>query len=239
NGSREEGQPEAEAASRGTSRTPGLLAEPAPQIGELLLHCFERRSARNAAAGKRKVARAFREPGGIKLRGNAAEFLGRELRPRAAPALRFAEDLSGLIVRASKWNAAAREGVGEFRGEESRVLRGAAQTIGVEARLGDGARGNLQHGSNLVVGGKKSLLVFLQVALVARGQALERGEEAHERTDDAASFSADELPGIRILLLRHEAAARSVFLGQSDKGKFLRGEEDKIFGQAREMHGDT
>jgi len=44
---------------------------------------------------------------------------------------------------------------------------------------------------------------------------------------------------IGILLLRHKTAAGGIFVGKNDVGKFLRGEEDEILGEAGKMSGDA
>ena len=91
----------------------------------------------------------------------------------------------------------------------------------------------------MVVSGEKSFLVFLKIALVAGGQGFQRGEKRKKGTSDAASFTAEEFPRIRIFLLGHQAAAGGVFVGKNDVGKFLGSKEDEIFGQAREVRGNA
>ena len=86
--------------------------------------------------------------------------------------------------------------------------------------------------------GEKRLLILLQIALVTRWQPLAGGEERKKRPVNAARFPANQFPGVRILLLRHQAAAGGVFLGQVEKTKLGRREEDHVLRKTREMHGE-
>src|ERR1700719_895596 len=99
--------------------------------------------------------------------------------------------------------------------------------------------GNPDHVFHLIVSREKRLFVFLQVALVAGWQAFERSEEAEERGRDASSLPPQKFPRVGILLLRHQAAARGIFIGQNDVGKLMRGEKHEVLRKARKMRGDA
>src|SRR5208282_4243188 len=79
----------------------------------------------------------------------------------------------------------------------------------------------------------------LEIALITGGETLQRGEEGKEGARDATGLAAQKLPGIRILFLRHEAAAGGKLVGENGVGKFLRSKENEILGEAREMRGDS
>ena len=52
--------------------------------------------------------------------------------------------------------------------------------------------------------------VLLQVAVVAAGQALHRGEQAHQVAHRPAALAADQLEDVGVLLLRHHRAAQAM-----------------------------
>ena len=54
--------------------------------------------------------------------------------------------------------------------------------------------------------------------------------KTEQGSGNAAGFATQEFPGIRIFLLRHQAAAGGIFVGNNDVGEFLRCEKDEIFG---------
>ncbi len=140
-------------------------------------------------------------------------------------------------MRIAEGDAAANEVVGRFGGQQRGVASGFAQARFIGARGFDGRGGHLHHRERLLVRGEERLLVFLEVALVAGGQALERGEEREERRGNASGLAADELPRVGIFLLRHDAAAGGELVGEKDEAKLLRGEQHKVFGHAREVRG--
>ena len=86
---------------------------------------------------------------------------------------------------------------------------------------------------------EKRLFVFLQVALIARRQAFHRDQQADERGGDAAGFAANQFPRIGIFLLRHQAAAGGIFVGQNHEAEARRGEKNHVFREARKMAGQN
>ncbi len=151
----------------------------------------------------------------------------------------FTEDFADNVMCLTKRNSLAHQVIRGFRGQQQRIGSSRAQTLGVEFCSGKRAGSDREHVCNLVMRGKQRFLVFLQVALVAAGQTLQRGEQRKQRTSDAAGFSADQLPRIGVLFLRHQAAAGGIFVGKNHIGKFLRGEHHEILSKAREMRGDA
>src|SRR5690348_17597415 len=87
--------------------------------------------------------------------------------------------------------------------------------------------------------GKEGFLILLKVALIASWQALESGEQADVCSSDLAGLATNQFPGIGIFLLRHEAAAGGVLVGQNDVREFLGCEDYEIFGETRKMRGDA
>ena len=84
---------------------------------------------------------------------------------------------------------------------------------------------------------EQRFFVLLQIALITRRQALAGGEKRDKRAVDAARLAANQFPGVGIFLLRHQAAAGGIFVRQFEKAELGRREQNHVFGQAREMHG--
>ncbi len=53
---------------------------------------------------------------------------------------------------------------------------------------------------------------------------------------DAAGFTAHQLRHIRILFLRHQAAARGAAIGEPNKSELLTGPKNHLFTEATEVH---
>ena len=126
--------------------------------------------------------------------------------------------------------------VGDFGSDERRVLRRRAQARFAEFRGGESCRGDFHHGQRLIVRGEQRFLILLQVALITRGQALRSSKQRDERAVNAAGLAADQFPCIGVFLLRHQAAAGGVFVGQLDEAEFGRGEKNHVLGEPRKMH---
>ena len=116
---------------------------------------------------------------------------------------RIAEHFAHNIVCLAKRNAFAHEVVRCFCGKQGGIRGGCEQSVHVELCGREGARSNPQHVCNLVVGGKKSFFVFLQVALVAGRQPFQRCEQAEQRPGNASRLAANQFPRVGIFLLRH------------------------------------
>ena len=139
-------------------------------------------------------------------------------------------------MRLAKRDALRGEVIGDFGGDQGRVLRRLAQARFAEFSGGQSCGGNFQHGERLIVGREKRLFVLLQIALITRGQALASGEKREEGAVDAARLAADQLPRIGVFLLRHQAAAGGIFVRQLDEAKLRRGEQNHVLGEPRKMH---
>src|SRR4029077_20678988 len=107
-----------------------------------------------------------------------------------------------------------------FGGHQRRILRCLAEPSLAEAGCRQRTCRDAQDGDHLIVSREERFLVLLQVALITRRQALARSEESEKRTIDAARFSANQLPRVRIFLLRHQAAASRILVGELDESEF-------------------
>src|SRR5437588_13092997 len=90
----------------------------------------------------------------------------------------FADDIVSLAER----NAFVHEIVRSFGGKQRWIGRRSFQSVGVELRRRDGARRNCEHVRELIVRGEEGFFVFLEITLITRRQALQRREQAEQRT---------------------------------------------------------
>lgn len=74
---------------------------------------------------------------------------------------------------------------------------------------------------------KDAFLIFLHVLVIGQRQALHDGQKTDEVSIDTAGFAANELTHVRILLLRHDRAARGVSVIKLDELEFAGGPIDK------------
>ena len=70
-----------------------------------------------------------------------------------------------------------------------------------------------------VHGVEQRLLVFLVVLVVGQGWP-SSGDQAHQVADHAAGLAARQFGHVRVLLLRHDRAARGEAVGDLDEAKF-------------------
>ena len=217
----------------------GFLVETSFQIRDGVTNAFGRRTAGNFFRSQRRFhAEALREIS-FKCRRNVLECLERECRPGYVLFLGFVQHFADDVVRLAKGNAFVHQVVGCFGGKQRGIGCRSFQSVGVEFCGSDSARSNREHVRDLIVRSEERFFVLLQVALVARWQAFQRREQTEQRSGDPAGFAADQLPGVWIFFLRHQAAAGGKFVGKNDIRKFLRSEEYKIFGEPGKMRSDA
>src|SRR5258708_25323417 len=97
-------------------------------------------------------------------------------------------------MRLPEWNSFMRQVIRGFGGQQHGIGGSRAQTLGVEFGGGQRSSCHREHGRNLVVRAEQRFLVFLQVALLAAWQTLERGPQSEQRSSDAPAFSAPRVP---------------------------------------------
>mmetsp|Transcript_1604 Transcript_1604/g.2628 ORF Transcript_1604/g.2628 Transcript_1604/m.2628 type:complete len:295 (-) Transcript_1604:445-1329(-) len=76
---------------------------------------------------------------------------------------------------------------------------------------------------------EEGLLVLLEVLVVGARQPLERGHEPREVPQHPAGLAAQQLEGVRVLLLRHQRGARAV--GVAEHHAALVVQDDEVLGQ--------
>ena len=127
------------------------------------------------------------------------------------------DDPADRLVRLAERHALAHERLGEIGGEQHRVARGLAHARLVHAQRGDRAGHHLERVAQRARRVEDRLLVFLEIAVVGERQALQHREQRHEVADRAARLAAHELGHVGVLLLRHQARAGRVGVGELDE----------------------
>src|SRR5579864_485005 len=152
----------------------GFFVETSFQIGDRRAHAFGRSAAGNFFRGKGRFdAETFRKIG-IKRGRNLFELFQWQGSERNALLFRFAQDFADDVVRLAERNALANKIIRCFGRQQRGIGSGGAQTLGVELRGSQRAGRDREHVRDLIVRGKERFFVFLQVALIAGGQAFER-----------------------------------------------------------------
>jgi len=140
-----------------------------------------------------------------------------------------------LLVRLSERSPGGDQG---FRGvgcQEARIARGGAQAVAIESQVPNQELGGAKRVPCAVNGPKQRSLVFLQVAVIGQGQALEDGRQGDQAADGAACTSAQQLGDVGILLLGHEAGSGSDLVGQVDEPEFGAGPQHDVLTEPAEV----
>ena len=114
--------------------------------------------------------------------------------------------------------------------------RGLAHARRVHAQRGDRARHHLERVAQRARGVEDRLLVLLEVAVVGERQALHDGEQRDQVADRAAGLAAHQLGDVGVLLLRHQARAGRVGVGELDEAELGGRPEHELLGEPRQVH---
>src|SRR5689334_5956411 len=110
--------------------------------------------------------------------------------------------------------------IGSVRCKQRWIRSSSAKPVRAKLRGHQSALCDPNHVFHLIVSAKERLLVLLQITLVTGWQSLQRGKEAEECRSDPSALAAQKFPRVRIFLLRHQAAARGIFVGKDDVREF-------------------
>ena len=107
-----------------------------------------------------------------------------------------------------------------------------------EAHRGDHPGEEPQAGRRGIHRIEAALLVLLHILIVGQGNALHRRQQAKQRAVDAPGLAADQFRDIRVLLLRHDAAAGAVGVIDLHKAVLVAVPDDDLLAEAGKMHHD-
>ena len=111
-----------------------------------------------------------------------------------------------------------------------------AGVIAIDSHSRDHAGIDIEGEVQGIQGIKDAFLIFLHVLVIGQRQTLHDGQKTDEVSIDTAGFAANELTHVRILLLRHDRAARGVSVIKLNELEFAGGPVNEFFRQTREMH---
>ena len=130
------------------------------------------------------------------------------------------------------------EVLGQVGGRRGRRVGGRLHAVEVEAERGHQPAHRGEGQGDLVHGVEQRLLVLLEISVVGEGQALQRGQEAGEVTDQAAGLAAGQLGDVGVLLLREHRAAGGVGVGEAGEAELLGGPQDDLLADPAEVDAD-
>ena len=93
--------------------------------------------------------------------------------------------------------------IGEVGGQQRRVAGRLLADRHIDGGVCQEARHEPDCGAHRIGGVEQSFLVFLQVAVVGHGQALQQGQQSDQISDDPARLAPRQFGNVRVLLLRH------------------------------------
>ena len=132
-------------------------------------------------------------------------------------------------MRRTKWDTFEHQIVGQFRGQQKPGRRRAGHRLSPDREAADQGRQHPERVLHCFDSVKKRALILLQVAVVTQGEPLQHGQQTHEMPVHPSRLAPDQLRHVRVLLLRHHAAAGAERVRQLHKPKFLGRPEHQLF----------
>ena len=142
-------------------------------------------------------------------------------------------------MRLAKRHPALRQVVGQVCGRDQRIARRRGEPLRTPRGAPQHRRRQRKPIVDQVDRFKIGSFVFLEVAVVAHRQALQRHQQRHQRAVHAAGLAAQQLSHVWIALLGHDARAGGQRLVQGDEAELDGRPQHQILGQPREMHGQA
>jgi len=133
-------------------------------------------------------------------------------------------------------HAASHEHVGDVGRGEELVRRRCGKALAAEAKAREHPPRRLQAQLERVHRVEEVFLVLLEVLVVGQRQPVHDAMQRHQVTGDAGGLGAQQLGGVRVLLLGHQRGARGVGVRDLAERKFLARPHHDLRPQARQMH---
>ena len=134
-------------------------------------------------------------------------------------------------MRRTKWDALEHQIVGQLRGQQKPGRRRAGHRLAPDREAADEGRQHLERALHRFDGVKKRALILLQVAVVTQGEPLQHGQQTYKMPVHPSRLAPDQLRHVRVLLLRHHAAAGAERVRQFHEPEFLGRPEHQLFGK--------
>ena len=146
-----------------------------------------------------------------------------------------ADGAADVLMREPEGDALVDEVGGGSHGVEIAVGGGVRHAVGLEGERGGKGGEEREDAEEGFDGVEDGFLRLLEVLVVRERQALDEGGEGLGVAEQAGGLATEKLGEVGIFLLRHGGGAGGEALGQVDKGVLGGGEEDDLFGEAREV----
>ena len=140
------------------------------------------------------------------------------------------------VVRSTEGRAVTHEVVGKVGGGGVTRSRSFAHAFAVGFYARHHFDEGLQRILHRVDRVKDRFLVFLQILVVGKGQALHKHCHRDEVAHHASALAAGGFRHVRILLLGHDGRPRRKAIRQLNEGEGLAHPVDEFFGKARDVH---
>src|SRR5579884_2775099 len=172
----------------------------------------------------------------VPCRDKAAGFFLGHIRKALVPVHAVFHELTDLFMRLGERNSLANQRIGYLRSGKKTLGRRSFHSVRMNSQGLHHAPGKDQAAGCRVHSVEKSLLVFLQIAVIGKRQALQLHQLAREPTRHSRSLPTDQFQSVRVLFLRHQAAAGCVSIIKFNKAKRRRRIDNQVLGEAAEMN---
>ena len=170
---------------------------------------------------------------GASSRSSSADSSGQRQAAVERPAHQAADD----AVRLAERDPLAHQQVGHVGGRQELVGRGGGHALAVEADRAQHRRGHAQAQLDRVDGVEERLLVLLEILVVGERQAVEHALDVHQARQYPRRLRAQQLGGVGVLLLRHQARARGEGVGHLAEAELLARPEHDLGAELRQVGG--
>lgn len=148
------------------------------------------------------------------------------------------DEFTDDMVCIAEWQAFEHEVIDNIGSEEHGIADGLGAGFGAQMHACDGAL----HDAEAIQRGVQSVenggLILLEIAVIGEREAFSEEHQGIEGRANTRGLAANQLQRIGILLLRHEARAGGVGVGQADEIELAAAPQDKILSHAGQMEGD-
>ena len=136
----------------------------------------------------------------------------------------------------SEWNTLFGKVLRNIRGIEEAFSKLLLNLIHSELSFIQHVGKNLNAGFPRIHRIEEAFFILLEVLVVGKRRPLHYGQKLHQVAVDSAHLSAEQFRHIRVLLLRHDAAAGTVAVVDGDIREFLGVPPDEFFRPPGQVH---
>ena len=148
------------------------------------------------------------------------------------------DEFADGVVGVAEGDAFLDEVIDEVGGEEHGVGDRGGATLGDGFDAGETGGEDVEDEAGLVGGVEDGGFVFLQVAVVSEGEPLDEGDEGLMVAVETGGLAPDELKGVGVFLLGHEAGAGGESVRELHEAELATAPKDHVLGEAGKVEAD-